>query len=142
MNIHNSTLTRTIFKILNSSDTIIIPEEIINIIISYLRLDDTIVSSLENIYQFKQNDNLITIGKINHFWYTNYDFKMFKTNNAYYPKLNNNAIWDIFTICKSCNYCKPLYHNYVNYGNNEFPYGFILNKKINNKFTYTCKDCS
>jgi len=141
MNI-NTTLTRTIFHIFNSLYNIIIPEDIINNIISYLSLDDAIVSSLQNIYQFKHNDNLITIGKVNSFWYTNYDFKMFKINNCYNQKLNNNTIWDIFTICKSCNYCKPLYHNSVNYGNNEFPYGFILNKKINNNFTYTCKDCS
>lgn len=141
MNI-NTTLTRTIFHIFNSLYNIIIPEDIINNIISYLSLDDAIVSSLQNIYQFKHNDNLITIGKVNSFWYTNYDFKMFKINDYYNQKLNNNTIWDIFTICKSCNYCKPLYHNSVNYGNDEFPYGFILNKKINNKFTYTCKDCS
>ena len=141
MNIYNSTLTRTIFKIFNYSNTIVIPEEIINIIISYLTLDDAIVSSLQNIYQFKQNDNLITIGKINCFWYTNHDFKMFKIINCYDKKLNNNTKWDIFTICKSCNYCKPLYHNRDNYGNNEFPYGFTLNKNISNKFTYICKDC-
>ena len=141
MNI-NTTLTRTIFNIFNSLYNIIIPEDIINNIISYLSLDDAIVSSLQNIYQFKHNDNLITIGKVNSFWYTNCDFKMFKINDCYNQKLNNNTIWDIFTICKSCNYCKPLYHNYVNYGNDEFPYGFILNKKINNNFTYTCKDCS
>ena len=141
MNI-NTTLTRTIFHIFNSLYNIIIPEDIINNIISYLSLDDAIVSSLQNIYQFKHNDNLITIGKVNSFWYTNYDFKMFKINDYYNQKLNNDTIWDIFTICKSCNYCKPLYHNSVNYGNDEFPYGFILNKKINNKFTYTCKDCS
>ena len=141
MNI-NTTLTRTIFHIFNSLYNIIIPEDIINNIISYLSLDDAIVSSLQNIYQFKHNDNLITIGKVNSFWYTNYDFKMFKINDCYNSKLNNNTIWDIFTICKSCNYCKPLYNKRANYGNNEFPYGFTLNKNISNKFTYTCKDCS
>lgn len=122
-----------------------ISDDVINVILSYFNLDDNIMVLLEDKYIFNYYDHIITIGKINNFWYSDFCFNQFyKINNSNNSNNNKNIPikWDIFQTCYNCNYCKPIYHNYNSY-NYEFPNGFILknNIKINNKFTYLCNDC-
>tara|TARA_Y100000992_G_C21272179_1_gene497577 strand:+ start:2835 stop:3287 length:453 start_codon:yes stop_codon:yes gene_type:complete len=142
LNMHKRLKNKFFDEFFNSIN-IIISDDIINIILSYFNLDDNINVLLEDKHTFNYYDDIVTIGKINNFWYTNYNFNNFYQKN-YNTKIDNSNFkvkWDIFKTCYNCNYCKPVYHNYDSNDNYEFQHGFILKSNINNKIKYLCNDC-
>ena len=140
MNYYKNKLYKEIFEniiCLKFSNNIYIPKEIQCYISEFLNMDDIINILLKKRKTIEYNDFHFGIGKLNGFWFCNY----------FNPKISYISVtkqkWDVFQVCKNCNYCKPLYHNQqhqITLG--EYKNGFYYpNTEIKNRFTYLCKNC-
>lgn len=123
-------------KFSNKND---VPKDIQCHIVSFLEMDDIIYMLLKERSTIEINNCKINIGKLNGFWFCDY----FNPNLCYVSLTKQK--WDVFQVCRNCNYCKPLYHNeqhQITLG--EYKNGFYLpyeNTQNYFKFRFKCLNC-
>lgn len=150
INYYKQRLYDEIFKniiCLQFSDKFIIPLEIQSHIISFLPISEIIHLLLKERQTITYHGKNITIGKINHFWYTDYKPKpsplqciQYTQYRQYRPYRHQYNKWEIFKTCSKCHYCKPIHHNYI-ISPDEYSDGFYVPETFHNNHSFICLNC-
>lgn len=150
INYYKQRLHDEIFKniiCLQFSDKFIIPLEIQSHIISFLPISEIIHLLLKERQTITYHGKNITIGKINHFWYTDYKPKpsplqciQYTQYRQYRPYRHQYNKWEIFKTCSKCHYCKPIHHNYI-ISPDEYSDGFYIPETFHNNHSFICLNC-
>jgi len=150
INYYKQRLYDEIFKniiCLQFSNKFIIPLEIQSHIISFLPISEIINLLLKERQTITYHEKNIIIGKINHFWYTDYKPKpsplqciQYTQYTQYRQYRYQDNKWEIFKTCSKCHYCKPIHHNDIT-SLDEYSDGFYVPETFHNNHSFICLNC-